>query len=243
MCEEKHMGSRAVVIVGKDERSIAKRFGITKEGAGICYTRTGRRFFDNPKLESELIEEVKLSITKADMWDEFGTDWFVLDCELMPWSAKAQELIKDQYAAVGAAARTSLQAALGALNQAEARGIDVSALKERFTQREKSVNLYTDSYQRYCWNVTDLSDYKLAPFHIMASEGKVHINENHQWHMEKIAKIAEQSDGLIISTAHKIIDLTDTESVATAVAWWTELTEKGRRRNGDKTVRLPGERH
>lgn len=227
VCEEKHMGSRAVVIVGKDENAIAKRFGITKEGSGICYTRTGRRFFDDPKLEAELIEDVKLSITKADLWEDFKTDWFVFDCELLPWSAKAQELIKHQYAAVGAAARTSLHSALDALGQAAARGIDVTALKNRFASREKSVNLYTNSYQRYCWSVTGLSDYKLAPFHIMASEGKVHINENHQWHMEKIAKIAEQSNGLIISTVHKIIDLTDSESVAEAIAWWTELTEKG----------------
>lgn len=145
----------------------------------------------------------------------------------MPWSAKAQELIKHQYAAVGAAARTSLHSALEALGKAEARGLDIAALKNRFANREASVNLYTDSYQRYCWSVKNISDYKLAPFHIMASEGKVHINENHQWHMEKIAKIAEQSDGLIISTIHKIIDLTDPESVAEATAWWTELTEKG----------------
>jgi hypothetical protein len=34
--------------------------------------------------------------------------WVLLDCELMPWSVKAQELIRDQYAAVCAAARAAL---------------------------------------------------------------------------------------------------------------------------------------
>jgi len=227
VCEEKHMGSRAVVVVGKDINAIEKRFGIKSEGSGICYTRTGRRFFDKPQLETELIAEITSATTKANLWEEFSTDWFVLDCELMPWSAKAQELIKDQYAAVGAAARTSITSALQALNETQQRGIDVSGLTERFKSRETSVNLYTESYQRYCWTVNGLSDYKLAPFHIMASEGKVHIDQNHQWHMNHIARIAEQSNGLIISTQHRIVDLTDKESVADATQWWTELTNAG----------------
>jgi protein phosphatase len=227
VCEEKHMGSRAVVVVGKNVGAIEKRFGIRGEGAGICYTRTGRRFFDSPELEMQLIEEIQTAITKANLWEEFSTDWFVLDCELMPWSAKAQELIKDQYAAVGAAARSSIESALDALSKTEARNIDVSNLMERFKSRKDSIDLYTTSYQRYCWNVNGLSDYKLAPFHIMASEGKVHTDENHQWHMSTIAKIAEQSNGLIISTSHRVVDLTDNQSVADATKWWTDLTGSG----------------
>jgi protein phosphatase len=227
VCEEKHMGSRAVVVVGRDEQAIAKRFGISGEGSGICYTRTGRRFFDDAEIEAAFIQEIRNSISKANLWEEFATDWFVLDCELMPWSAKAQELIKDQYAAVGAAARTSLSAAIEALEAASARGMDVGLLKDKFNNRQNSVHLYTDAYQRYCWQVCDLRDYKLAPFHIMASEGKVHIDKDHQWHMDQISKMAEHSNGLIMSTAHKIVDLTSAESVADAVQWWSDLTARG----------------
>jgi hypothetical protein len=43
----------------------------------------------------------------------------------MPWSAKAQELIRQQYAAVGAAAGAALAEAGRALRAAEARGADV----------------------------------------------------------------------------------------------------------------------
>ncbi|MCY4583794.1 MAG: polynucleotide kinase-phosphatase, partial [Chloroflexi bacterium] len=111
VCQEKHMGSRAVVVVGKDAAAIERRFGISGEGGGVCYTRTGRRFFEDSDLESEFLEHVRRGISEAGLWDELGSDWVVLDSELMPWSLKAQELLREQYAAVGAASRTSLAAA------------------------------------------------------------------------------------------------------------------------------------
>jgi protein phosphatase len=85
VCEEKHMGSRAVVIVCRDEDAARKTFGVTGEGIGICYTRTGRRFFDDSKLERDFLNHVQAATTAAGFWDEFKTDWLCLDCELMPW--------------------------------------------------------------------------------------------------------------------------------------------------------------
>lgn len=107
VCEEKHMGSRAVVIVGRDAAATKKRFGITDEAAGICYTRTGRRFFEDKALEIEFLDRIRLAMDRSRLWEEFDTDWICLDCELMPWSAKAQALIKEQYAAVGAAGESA----------------------------------------------------------------------------------------------------------------------------------------
>lgn len=227
VCEEKHMGSRAIVIVAKDAGALEKRFGIRNEGTGICYSRTGRRFFDDEKLEEQFIAEVKDSISRAGLWDEFHTDWFLLDCELMPWSSKALELIKFQYAAVGASGTASLAKAVSALKQAQNRGIEVGELREQYENRESAIALYKKAYQRYCWTVQSLRDYKLAPFHIMASEGKVHIEENHDWHMQQIAKIAASSDGLVIKSNYRIVDLTDETEVASATQWWSELTESG----------------
>ena len=103
VCEEKHMGSRAIVVVGRDAVAIERRFGITGEGIGACYTRTGRRFFEDRALEAQFLERVGLALAEAGLWAELGTDWVVLDSELMPWSVKAQELLREQYAAVGAA--------------------------------------------------------------------------------------------------------------------------------------------
>ena len=50
VCQEKHMGSRAVVVIGQDAAAIERRFGIAGEGIGACYTRTGRRFFEDRTL-------------------------------------------------------------------------------------------------------------------------------------------------------------------------------------------------
>ena len=45
------MGSRAVVIVCRDEEAARARFGVIGE-SGIVYTRTGRRFFSEDGLEA-----------------------------------------------------------------------------------------------------------------------------------------------------------------------------------------------
>ena len=226
VCEEKHMGSRAVVIVCRDEDAARRRFGVVGDGVGICYTRTRRRFFDDSKVEKEFLDKVCGAVGAANLWEEFQTDWICLDAELMPWSAKAQELLRQQYAAVGAAARASLgmQRILGASCLAE---WDALPLLERYKQRLEAANLYVDSYRRYCWPVRSVSDLKLAPFHLLATEGQVHVQRDHVWHMEKLAEICKASDGLLLSTIYRRVDVTDTTSVEVATHWWEQLTGHG----------------
>ena len=139
---------------------------MTGEGIGICYTRTGRRFFDNATLEAEFLDRICTAATAAGFWDEFKTDWLCLDCELMPWSAKAQELVKQQYAAVGTSARASLVTEVAVLEQTVARGLNVSELLAHTTERRRMVNDYVEAYRRYCWPVNSVNDLKLAPFHL-----------------------------------------------------------------------------
>ncbi len=224
VCEEKHMGSRAVIIVCRDEDAARKSFGVTGEGIGICYTRTGRRFFDNTELETRFLERVRVSATDAGFWDEFKTDWLCLDCELMPWSAKAQELLKQQYAAVGASARATLADELLAVEQAAKRGLDMSELLARTTSRQQMVNDYVAAYRQYCWTVDSVSDLKLAPFHLLASQAKVYADKPHDWHMHTLARLA---GGLIVATPFLVIDVTNPESEAEGVHWWEELTARG----------------
>jgi protein phosphatase len=119
--EVKHMGSRAVLIVCQDEQSARERFGVTEGEVGIVYTRTGRRFFNEPVLEARFLDRLRSALTAANFWREFDTKWVCLDCELMPWSAKAQELLKNQYAAVGAAGQASLLRAVASLARAAER--------------------------------------------------------------------------------------------------------------------------
>ena len=227
VCEEKHMGSRAVVIVCRDEDAARRRFGVMGEGIGICYTRTGRRFFDDGKVEKEFLEKTHAALEASDFWSRFETDWVCLDAELMPWSAKAQELLRQQYAAVGASAQASLAATVASLEQLVGANDEAVPLIERFKGRLEAANRYVDSYRRYCWTVQSVSDLKLAPFHLLATEGQVHVQQNHVWHMDKLAEICKASDGLLLATAYKQVDVTDAASVDDATRWWEELTGRG----------------
>lgn len=224
ICEEKHMGSRAVVVICKDAEAARERFGVDDGSSGICYTRTGRKFFEDESFEHAFLEEVGLAVSRANLWEELQTTWVALDCELMPWSSKAQELVKQQYAAVGTAARSTMASELEALQQAANQGIDVSVLLQRTASRQRMAEDYVNAYRQYCWTVNSLSDFKLAPFHLLASEGAVHADKPHPWHMEMLARLA---GGIIIATPHRIIDLTDVESSAAGIEWWNELTAKG----------------
>jgi protein phosphatase len=229
VCEEKHMGSRAVVVVCRDEEAARRRFGVVGEGIGIVYTRTGRRFFTdaNAALEAGLLTHLCDALTAADLWSEFSTDWFVFDCELMPWSLKAEELVRDQYAAVGAVATSSLKDARAVLETAEKRLPELASLAKDFAERAEMVAKYVAAYGHYCWTVKSLNDVRLAPFHLLASEGAVHINKTHAWHMETIARFIPSGDTILIATPYRIIDLGDPASEADAVAWWESLTSRG----------------
>jgi len=230
VCQEKHMGSRAVVIVCRDEAAARQRFGVIGAGSGICYTRTGRRFFENSTLEAELLGQVRAAAEAAGMWDELGTDWVCLDCELMPWSAKAQELLRQQYAAVGAASRAASAEAVAALQQANEQGADVSTLLARYQGRREATEKYAEAYRRYCWPVSSVADLKLAPFHLLATEGAVHTDKDHLWHMQIITKLCragEQLGPLLQATPYQVIDVTDQASEAEGARWWEELTGRG----------------
>jgi protein phosphatase len=225
--EQKHMGSRAIVIVCRTREAARRRFGVLEGDAGICYTRTGRRFFDDAALEAGLLAEVRRALDTAGFWARFDTDWVCLDCELMPWSAKALELVRQQYASVAAAARVGLGESVGALEAASARGIDLGPLLDRHRDRLDLAERFARAYRHYCWPVASLRDLRLAPFHVMATESALHTDKDHVWHMETIAGFAAADDGLLLRTPFHVVDLADPASEAEATAWWEQLTESG----------------
>jgi protein phosphatase len=163
----------------------------------------------------------------SGLWEELGTEWVLLDCELMPWSAKAVELLQRQYAPVAAAAGAALPRALAALGAAEQAGIDVAELHERFAGRSDTTSRYGDAYRRYCWPVTAIDDLRLAPFHLLAGDGGVYTDRNHLWHMETLGRLIAEGTPLLHQTTHLVVDLTDPKSEAEATRWWEELTARG----------------
>ena len=234
--EEKHMGSRAVVIVCRDPGAAEKRFGVADGTLGICYTRTGRRFFRDTEVETEVLERVKQAVDAAGYWESLNTEWLCFDCELMPWSVKAQELLRQQYAPVGTAASVSLAETIAALETAAKREVDVASILVEYRQRAAAITEYTNVYQRYCWQVQSIDDLKLAPFHLLASEGRVYADENHLWHLQMLQKLCQSSeDPLLFTTDHGRVDLTDDASQAAAIQQWEEVTGRG----GEGTVVKP----
>jgi protein phosphatase len=242
--EQKHMGSRAILIVCRSRDVARERFGIVEDEDGICYTRTGRRFFGDAALERELLAEVRAAMDRSGFWDRMNTDWVCLDCELMPWSAKALELVRQQYASVGAAARVSLAETVGVLERTAARGIDVGALLERHRVRQNLAERFAEAYRHYCWPVESLRDIRVAPFHVMATEGAVHADKDHAWHMETIgafvgdqASVGHDAPGsrVLMKTSYHVVQLADPASEAAAIEWWTTLTASG----GEGTVVKP----
>ncbi len=232
ICQEKHMGSRAVVVLTKDAGAARQRFGVEEGERGVIVTRTGRRFFTELETETALLDRLATAMAECGFWEDHQTSWVCLDCELMPWSAKAQDLLRLQYAAVGAAARSSVPASIRALTTARDRlageaSDQADVVVDRLQATDTNVSRFTDAYRNYCWTVNCIDDYKLAPFHVLATERQVHVVKSHRWHMDQIAAITGRDANLFKMTQTCEVDLSDEESVTRATHWWLSLTESG----------------
>ncbi|MET9487928.1 polynucleotide kinase-phosphatase [Nocardia sp. NPDC006630] len=227
VCEEKHMGSRAVVVVARSADAARDRFGVDDGSTGAVYTRTGRPFFDDTAQTEALLEGVRIAAEKAGLFEELDTEWLALDTELLPWSAKALGLLRNQYAAVGAAARASLGTAAQILAAVRERGLDVADLAERTLAREADAEAFTTAYGRYCWPVDGLAGVRLAPFQILAGQSANYAVREHNWHLERLDRLVAADPGLFTPTRRVLVDLADAEGEAAATTWWSELTAAG----------------
>ena len=223
ICEEKHMGSRAVVIVCRTPAAALDWFG--SERGGIVCTRTGRPFFNDEGLEAELLTRLNQALAQTGLWAELG-DWAALDCELLPWSLKAEDLVRSHYATVGAAAQAGLGAATAALEQALRRGADVEALAGRTRERLAASRSFGAAYRPYVWPVTSLDDVRLAPFQVLAGSAGTFPDRDHAWHMTAAERLSA-ADPVIKPTRHIVADLEQAGAEADVTAWWEEITGAG----------------
>ncbi|MEU3096814.1 polynucleotide kinase-phosphatase [Streptomyces sp. NPDC006967] len=228
VCEEKHMGSRAVALVCRDADVAAGRFAATGGGTGSLYTRTGRPFFDDASVTEEILGRLRTAVTGAGLWDELDTDWLLLDAELMPWSLKASGLLRSQYAAVGAASGAVFPGTLAALESAAARGVEVGDLLDRQRERARSASAFTDAYRRYCWTTDGLDGVRLAPFQVLAVQGRSLAALPHDQQLALLDRMVEHdTTGLLGTTRRLYVDTADPESVRAGVDWWLEMTGRG----------------
>jgi protein phosphatase len=262
LCEEKHMGSRAVLLVCRSPDVPPARFGLPAPAAevlsagadpaaeaapadpacaataeappacGAIWTRTGRPFF-SPTLTASLIDRVRSAAEKAGLFAELGTSWLLFDAELLPWNLKAGPLVRDQYAAVAAAAAASLPVAAALLEQASARalpgddGARLDALAGLIQARSANAAAFTAAYLRYCWPTAGLAGVRVAPFQLLASEGAVYHERPHLWHLDVAGRLAAADPELIAVTRRIAVATDDPASTAAATQWWQELTDAG----------------
>ena len=212
VCEEKHMGSRAVVYLTPD--------------GGLVYTRTGRAFFD-ADLTTQLLERVRAAVRAAGLDAELGTDRLLLDAELLPWSVKSQGLLREQYAPVGAAALMALPPAVDALAAARARGLEVDALLGRTRSRLANARAYDAAWQRYVWPTEGLDGVQLAVFQVLAGAGEAYADRDHLWHLDVADRLVAADPDLFRATRRLLVDVDDPAGRAEGVAWWEGLTADG----------------
>jgi protein phosphatase len=226
VCEEKHMGSRAVVLVGRTPEAARERFGVPAGQLGAAWTRTGRSFFPD-ELTAAFVDRIRTAADTAGLFDLLGSPWLLIDAEILPWSAKAGQLLRDQYAAVGAAARAALPAAIGVLTQAADAGLDVGDLRTRTTARAANAAAFTAAYRRYYWPTEGLAGVRIAPFQVLASAGETYHGRPHAWHLELADRLATADPDLVTPTRRVFADTTDPDSLAAATQWWSDLTAAG----------------
>lgn len=227
VAEEKHMGSRGLIVLSRTQEVAAKRFGISDGSRGVVVTRTGRRFFKDAKMEAQALHRIDAAMEASGLWDELATDWVLWDAEILPWSMKAGSLVRGQYAAVGAAATSGLAALDEAVSAARKRGVAVDDLSNATTEKFADAKRYRDAYNQYVAPFEGIEDLRIAPFHLLASEGSVHDEKDHVWHMEMAHRLAKTDPALLIATRYRQIDLDDEQQVADAIAWWEAMTADG----------------
>jgi protein phosphatase len=227
VCEEKHMGSRAVIALCRTAHAAKARFGVTGEETGAIWTRTGRAFFSDRAMTEGLLARLRLAVDSAGLWEELDTDWMLLDAEIMPWSAKAGSLIERQYAPVAVSSRAGFAAAAEAFARAGDRGLDVSTIRDHFADRAQRAARYGKAWAPYAWPVSDVGDLKVAPFHLLASEGRVWFDQDHVWHMSLADRMAATGDDVVSRTLWRTVALGDEHAVGDAIAWWEALTGDG----------------
>nr|WP_119590524.1 polynucleotide kinase-phosphatase [Streptomyces scabiei] len=227
VCEEKHMGSRAVVLVCRDADAARERFGVDGP-TGSLFTRTGRPFFDDEARTELVLGRLREAMRAAGLWEELAPDWVLLDAELMPWSLKASGLLRTQYAAVGAASGAVFPGALAALEGAAARGLDVGELLDKQRERAADAAAFTDAYRRYCWPTEGLDGVRLAPFQILAVQGRSLAALPHDEQLALIDRLVEfDVSGLLQTTRRLFVDTGDEGSVRAGIDWWLEMTGRG----------------
>ncbi|MBU5353501.1 polynucleotide kinase-phosphatase [Paenibacillus barcinonensis] len=221
VAEKKHMGSRAVLLLFRDEQAAIQRVG--RPLLGSIVTRTGRAFFD-PTTEQEVLARLHADLIAGGYFDRHQTEFVLLDAEIVPWNLKARELIASQYAHVAEAALMDRSVVKDKIREAANAGRNVADWLQETEVKLENARTFRDVFQYYCWDVNDIGDISIAPFHTLAHSTGTFWEKTHEWHMEQNRELAQMC-ALIIETEYRVIaDEADDEEI---IRWWEDITAEG----------------
>ncbi|RBW69663.1 polynucleotide kinase-phosphatase [Bacillus taeanensis] len=221
IAEKKHMGSRAILFLFKNEASAKKFIGI--ETLGVIYTRTGRRFF-NVETKKEIVLKINKELQEKRYFEKYDTEYVLMDAEIMPWNLKAKELISSQYAHVSENAILDRRKLTHKIATAAEENEQLKIWLKEYEQKLENAEIFKEVFQKYCWDIKDNNDIQIAPFHILAHSNETLFHKPHVWHMEMNRELSKRSS-LFVETEYKMIR--DGDSEEEVISWWEEITRDG----------------
>jgi protein phosphatase len=119
----------------------------------------------------------------AGLWDELkpiGAVWTPKSCPGTPRRRRcSRNSTPPSRARAGRRSRPNSRWRGGAGRDLAGADALVAALRSRLAD----IEAYATAYARYCWDVNGLQDLRVAPFHLLAVEGRTLLDHDHRWHL------------------------------------------------------------
>ena len=225
ICEEKHMGSRAVVLLTRDPSPLrcARRAGAvpsTRARAGRSSTR---------RRPDEFLSRLDPPPRRPACGRNSTPRGFCSTAELLPWSLKAGAMIREQYASGRGSG--DVRSPGSRARAPSGSGDRVSMSPTCSTRTRRRASKAADAYSRLvpALQPAGLGARRRAARTVPAArlEGASHLGRDHAWHLAVADRLADADAGADPSHPSIEVDLTSPESEAAATAWWEELTDAG----------------
>ena len=218
--ELKHMGSRAVILAFENEEAALKYTNQSK--TTIIYTRRGLSFFKGSD-EEYICSKIQNLLRATNYYKKHNTGFVLMDAEILPWNAKGMGLLSNQYLPVLDSSKSLNENIIKSLSGVE----NLDYIKEEVIKNLDNIEKYKEQLENYCWD-TNITNIKIAPFHLLAHEKKTFFDKPHEWHLNHFNEIIDlKENDLFIKTPYVIVNLDSEDSKKKAIDFWLDITSKG----------------
>ena len=225
ICEEKHMGSRAVVLLTRDPSRFDAPDRLARRRPHAHRPAVLRRGDDR----QTFLDAARRRRERRTLGGARRRTGFSFDARAAAVVAQGGSMIREQYAtrrsrrdrraARGRCARSSRPPRPRSRRRRPSRAHAIAA--------REIAEAYRDAYRRYSPPVSGLDGVQLAPFQLLATEGASHLGQDHAWHLAIADRLAEADRSSSADPADRGRPRRRPDSEAAATTWWEELTAAG----------------